>query len=325
MRTLPRNAKGEYDLEHVQRVTNVHDLRRGHVNVSLVALVDASARNNDAQWPLALRVRDSHSSATVYLSPKFARAAAVLLGGEMIYLQNVCARATVAAGSHKSTRFVLDELTLNTELTVVSQLSNVLVTPSVCKPRSLAWLLERARAGRRRRRPVEHAAIHARITALHGFGRGATCGTAAHSLCERALVFSAEHRSLCCSLCTRPVQQHEITTIYTLQCELTCDDDGAESTTMLCTLRNSAAYHLLGMTATQYELLDDIARAQIQSRVLMKSYAMFVALVRQRRTENDDDQDQDDDDQDDDDNVTFRIDGVTANRADQQQQQPLQE
>jgi hypothetical protein len=304
---VPRNAKGERDFEHVQRVTNVRDLRRGHINVSLLALVDSTARRADDAWPLSLRVRDSQGSASVYLSAKFARVACALLGGELVYLQNVSARASVAAGNHKATKFVLDDAAPNTKLVVVSQIANLLVTPSVCKPRTLAWLFERARSNRNRRRPIEHAAIRARITAVQGVGRGGTCGAAAHVVCERALVFSSEHRSLCCAACARPVQQNEISTVYTLQCTVASDGDGGERVSMVCALRNSAAYHLLGMTAAQHELLQEQACAQLHARAVEKEYAMFV--VATSSGENGEDGE-----------ARFRIDSVTLLREKQQQQ-----
>jgi hypothetical protein len=309
MRAVPRNAKGERDFEHVNRITNMHDLRRGHVNVSLLALVDCAVQHADDAWPLSLRVRDSQSSASVYLSAKFALAARSLLGGEMVYMQNVSARSSLTAGNHKAAKFMLDEAAANTKLVVVSQIANLLVTPSVCKPRTLAWLIERARSARRRRRPVEHAAIHARITALQGVGRGETCGASAHAVCERALVFSTEHRSLCCPACGRPVQQNEISTVYTLQCTVAGSDGSGERISMTCALRNSAAYHLLGMTAAQHELLDEQARAQLHARAVEREYAMFVVLVPPPPLTSGDDNDTDDE-------PTFRIDSVTLLRAD---------
>jgi hypothetical protein len=268
-RNVPRNARGELDYEHLNRVTNLRDLRRNHVNVSLVALAANVARSRDARYPLVLRLRDSFGAADVHVSAKLAPPALTLLGGEMLFLQNVCA---VAVAGKPRPMFVLDDAVLNTKLVVVSLISSILATPSLCKPHPLAWLLKRSRS-QRARAPLAHVAVAARVAALRGTARGDACTVAAHAVCERVVAF-VPAQGMQCGACARSVLQSEIVPTYALECALVDAEGGDER--LVCALRNNAAYRMLGATAAQYERLDENEREQLLAAALGKRYAMFV-------------------------------------------------
>jgi hypothetical protein len=256
LRSVPRNARGELDFEHLNRVTNVRDLRRGHVNVSLMVLVESVTRSRDADYPLVLRVRDSFGCADVHVSARLAPH--TLVGGEIVYMQNVCALKRT---------FVLGE---RGKLTLVSLTSSILVTPSLCRPRALGWLAKRSRS-QRARAPLLNVAIAAQVTQVCGARRG--CTVAAHAVCERAVAFSSAH-GMRCEWCERSVSGSEIVPAYTLQCTLV---DGEHA--LACTLRNDAAYRLLGMTATLFERLDEPEREQLIASASGRDCALFVASV----------------------------------------------
>jgi hypothetical protein len=265
----------------------------------------------------------------VYLSPKFARAP--LLAARRrdgVHAERIVRAPPLTAGSHK-----VGQVSCSTKLTLQTRSlwwcrrsSNLLVTPSVCKPRTLAWLIG-ARAFCSPPTPTRRACCHSR-THHRAAGRGSrrdVWNASAHALCERALVFSAEHRSLCCPACARrPVQQNEIT--HSLHSAVhswrASDGSGAESAiSMTCALRNSAAYHLLGMTAAQHELLDEQSRVRSSMRAQMERVVRDVCRAGSPPPPltSGDDNDTDDEPTFRIDSVTFRIDGVTAHRADQKQ------